>query len=98
MLVWFPSDSSSDALDEVTEFADLGCRSGALYASIFVVWVSSIGAEILLRIEPLYPVALETVLLRFGAPGELDSFRSSGCRARRVVKARARDMVGRLLG
>lgn len=61
-----------------------GYRSGALYASMFVVCVSSIGAEILLRMDPEYPWPLVTVLLRCGA----EPISTDGCFALLVVNAR----------
>lgn len=64
---------------------------------MLVVWVSSMGAEILLRIEPVCPwprdrgpLRCAALLLRCGAA----SLRSSDGFARRVVKARARDIFG----
>lgn len=57
---------------------------------MFVVCVNSVGAEILLRIEPEYPWRLALVLLRCGT---LDSFKSNDGFARRVVKARAKDIL-----
>lgn len=82
-------ESESDLLDSVGEDSDRGNRSGALYASMLVVWVSSMGPEILLRTE--YPLAV--VLLRCIPRSWEDCFRL-------VVKARARDIlavVSRLL-
>jgi hypothetical protein len=48
-------DSSSDLEERVGEGVARGYKSGALYASMFVVWVNSTGPEILLRIEPEGP-------------------------------------------
>lgn len=47
--------SSSDLCEEPVEGAVMGWMSGALYDSILVVWMSSIGFEILWRIEPTDP-------------------------------------------
>lgn len=81
-------DSSSDLEVRVGEDVVRGYRSGALYASMFVVCVSSMGLEILLRIEPDCPKPLAVVLLRCGKiPMSVDD-----CFPRRVVKARASDI------
>lgn len=45
------SDSSSDLVELPDDAADLGYKSGALYESMFVVWMSSTGAEILCLME-----------------------------------------------
>lgn len=58
---------------------------------MFVVWVSSMGEDILLRIDPEDPKPRVTVLLRCGAPASLRSMEC--CFERRVVKARARDIL-----
>lgn len=91
MLVRALSDSSSEVVDleEDVDDADFGCKSGALYASMFVVWVSAIGLEILLRIDPECAWPLATVLLRCGrTPISVE-----GCFARLVVSARAKDIL-----
>ena len=63
--------------------------SGALYESIFVVEISSTGADILSRMEPAFLV----VKLRFGIGGDI----SAGLTARLVVKALERlDILGNL--
>jgi hypothetical protein len=81
-------DSSSDLEVRVGEDFVWGYKSGALYASMFVVWVNSMGLEILLRIEPDCPKPLAVELLRFGrTPMSVDD-----CFTRRVVKARANDI------
>ena len=74
-------DSSSDRFDEVGEVADLGKRSGALYESMLVVWTSSTGAEILLRME----LSALVVLLRLGRLSESPIWML--CLTRRVVNA-----------
>jgi hypothetical protein len=60
------SESSSDLVEELLEAGDVslcaGRMSGALYESMLVVWMSSSGPEILLRMEGL-PKALAVVLL-----------------------------------
>lgn len=89
-LVRLPSESS-EVLEDGEE-ADLGYRSGALYASILVVCVNSVGPEILWRIDPEYPRRLLVVLLRCGID-PFDSFKSIEGFARRVVNARASDML-----
>lgn len=59
------SGSSSDLTDELREETDRfrGSMSGALYESMLVVWTSSIGAEILFRIEAWLGTALVVWLL-----------------------------------
>jgi hypothetical protein len=74
--------SSSDLVDEAVDDAVLGWMSGALYDSIFVVWMSSTGAEILLRIE----LNALVVLLRCGIPSA-SAAAEMLCLFRRVVKA-----------
>jgi hypothetical protein len=68
------------------ELAVLG-MSGALYDSIFVVYISSTGAEILWRIDP----AAFVVLLRWGRTSA--SARVRLCLTRRVVNALAMDIL-----
>lgn len=83
-----PESSSEVALEDVDD-ADFGCKSGALYASIFVVWVNAMGLEILLRIDPECAWPLATVLLRCGrTPISIE-----GCLARLEVSARAKDIL-----
>jgi hypothetical protein len=76
----------SDSSPECDEFEEelLGKMSGALYESIFVVEMSSMGAEILCRIVP--PVLI--VLDRFGISGVA----STEALARRVVNALDKDI------
>lgn len=68
------------------ELAVLG-MSGALYDSIFVVYISSTGAEILWRIDP----AAFVVLLRWGRTSA--SARVRLCLTRRVVNALVMDIL-----
>lgn len=81
--------SSSDRCEEPVEDADMGLMSGALYDSMLVVWMRLMGLDILWRREPTGPLVVE--LLRLG------SFSTSAawmlCLTRRVVNARAIDMV-----
>lgn len=90
VLVRALSDSSSETdLEEDVDDADLRYKSGALYASIFVVWVNSMGLEILLRIDPECAWPRATVLLRCGRI----PISVGGCFARLVVNARAKDIL-----
>lgn len=79
-------EEESDLLDPVGEVSDRGYKSGALYASILVVWVRAIGPDILLRIAA--ELFLAVVLLRCG-----NIPRSCEDCFRLVVKARARDIL-----
>lgn len=88
-VVCVSDNSSSDLCEDVVELAVFGKISGALYDNMLVVWISSMGAEILWRIDP---TALLVVLLRCG----LLSAASAAirlCLTRRVVKALAIDML-----
>jgi hypothetical protein len=81
--------SSSDLVDDVVEDdAALGKISGALYESKLVVWMSSMGAEILCLIEPADGFV---VLLRCSAMAL--SAASGSSLTFRVVKARVRDIL-----
>jgi len=81
--------SSSDLCEEPAEEAVFDCakRSGALYESMLVVWMSSTGLEILLRIEAPEPLEL----LRWGELLRSAVWRL--CLTRRFVKARAIDIL-----
>ena len=87
-MVGAESDSSSDRVVEAGDAEALGKRSGALYESMLVVWMSSTGAEILLRM--LVPRGRDRVLLRLGIESEV---RSTLFLALRVVNARARAIL-----
>jgi hypothetical protein len=80
--------SSSDRCDEPVEDADMGLMSGALYDSMLVVWMSSMGFEILWRREPTDALV---ELARLGAFSASAAFIL--CLTRRVVNALAIDMM-----